>query len=286
MVTPSKSLSVPRVIYYYQTFCGLEKVLDNPHCTHIHISSVHFGKNPDDSPYIHINDKPPNDPCHDKMWEDTKKASKLGIRIVLMIGGAGGGYQALFSNFEVYYKMLLNTVKEHPWITGFDLDIEEYVNIHNVKMMITRIVENFGDDFIISMAPNVSSLQNDKPGMGGFCYKELLISPEGGHVHYFNAQSYGSYTENDYNLCIKNGYPSEIVVLGMLSEQYNKEMLNTVTNLSTKYKTTFGGVFNWEYFNAKPDSESWSVNMSEAIKKGQSINYVKTWRDYIWSWID
>lgn len=276
----SNKSSIPRIIYYYQSFCGLEKVLENPKCTHIHISSVHFGYNPDGSPYIHINDKPPDDPCQDSMWKDTKRASELGIKIVLMIGGAGGGFTSLFSNFDVYYEMLVDTVKEHPWVTGFDLDIEETVDINNVKMMIYKILDDFGDDFIISMAPVIGSLQNNQPGMGGFSYKELLLSPEGSHIHYFNAQSYGSYSEDDYNSCIENGYPSEMVVFGMLSEQYNPSMLSVISNLSAKYKETFGGVFDWEYFNAKPTPESWSVNISKAIDKGKFQNYLQTWRDY------
>ena len=50
-----------RIIYYYQTFVGLDKILKESVITHIHLSSIHFGKNEDGSPYIHLNDNSPDD---------------------------------------------------------------------------------------------------------------------------------------------------------------------------------------------------------------------------------
>ena len=79
--------------------------------THIHLSSIHFGINNDGSYYIHLNDYPPNDPRFNVVWEQLKEASDLGIKIVLMVGGAGGGFTQLFSNYQEYYKLLKKTVK-------------------------------------------------------------------------------------------------------------------------------------------------------------------------------
>ena len=56
-----------------------------------------------------------------------------------MIGGAGGAYGALFSNFEVYYNLLIKTIKQFPYIDGIGFDIEEEVDIKNVIMMIERL---------------------------------------------------------------------------------------------------------------------------------------------------
>ena len=42
-------------------------------------------------PYIHLNNCPPNDPKFDEVWEEMTWAQNRGIRVVLMIGGAGGG---------------------------------------------------------------------------------------------------------------------------------------------------------------------------------------------------
>ena len=63
------------------------------------------------------------------MWEEIKEARQKGIKIIFMIGGAGGAYGALFSNFEVYYKLLQDTIKQFPYIDGVDLDIEEEVDM-------------------------------------------------------------------------------------------------------------------------------------------------------------
>ena len=122
-----------KIIYYYQTLTSLKPVLDNPEIvTHIHLSSIHFGLKTDNTPYIHLNDNPPDDPKFDTVWSELKEASSKGIKIVLMMGGAGGAFDDLFSNFDVYYKLLIDTIKEHPVICGIDLDVEEVTDIDNI----------------------------------------------------------------------------------------------------------------------------------------------------------
>ena len=92
-----------RIIYYYQTFIPLSLILfSNPFVTHIHLSSIHFGVNNDTSPYIHLNDYPPNSSKFDNVWQNLKVARENNIKNILMIGGAGGAYNYLFSNFEVF----------------------------------------------------------------------------------------------------------------------------------------------------------------------------------------
>ena len=172
-----------RIIYYYQTFTSLSPILVKD-CvvTHIHLSSIHFGINDDGSLYIHLNDYPPNDKRFNLVWKQLKEASKLGIKIVIMVGGAGGGFTQLFSNYQEYYQLLKKTIEEHPFISGIDLDIEETTKINDVKKLISQINIDFGKEFIISMAPVSASLESDFPGMGGFNYKELYQSLEGNEL--------------------------------------------------------------------------------------------------------
>ena len=246
-------MSSNRIIYYYQTFTGLDPILhQNPETTHIHLSAVHFGTNPDGSPYIHLNDNTPDDPYFKTLWVDIKKASDLGITIVLMLGGAGGAYSTLFSDFDVYYGLLTKTIKEHPEIKGIDLDIEEDVSLDNVKMLIKKLKDDFGNDFIIAMAPLGSSLGSDQPGMGGFVYKDLYNSPEGKMIDYFNGQFYGSFLPIEYEDAINNGYPEEKVVMGMIYGQDFDQVCQTLKTLKEKYPK-IGGTFVWEYFQAPPD---------------------------------
>ena len=92
-----------KVIYYYQTFTTLEQILkENPNVTHIHLSSIHFGYDENNKPYIHLNDNDPFDNIFINVWYELLIAYNFGIKIVLMVGGAGGAYTDLFNNFNSY----------------------------------------------------------------------------------------------------------------------------------------------------------------------------------------
>ena len=262
-----------KTIYYYQTFNTLKPIIDNPHTvTHIHLSAIHFGTNPDGTPYIHLNNNPPDDTVFDTVWGELEKVNKNGTEIILMIGGAGGAFTNLFANFDTYYDLLCTTIKSHPIITGVDLDVEENTDINNVKKLINKIDEDFGKDFIISMAPVAFALINDECGLGGFIYKDLYTSPEGKRINYFNGQFYGCFNTDSYDKSITNGYPPSKINLGMIFSDFSSdnfdEALNTVKSLKIKYPD-FGGVFVWEYFNAPPGGEdhpeNWAIQMRNVL---------------------
>ena len=101
-----------RIIYYYQTFIPLSILLFFSPVTHIHLSSIHFGKNNDGSPYIHLNNYPPDNHIFDNMWLGMNLANQTGIKNILMVGGEGGAYEVLFSDFETYYGLLYDTIKK------------------------------------------------------------------------------------------------------------------------------------------------------------------------------
>jgi chitinase len=243
------------------------------------VSSIHFGINDDGSLYIHLNDYPPDDKRYDLVWKQLKEASDLGIEIVLMVGGAGGGFTQLFDNYREYYKLLKKTILDYPFISGIDLDIEETTNLNDVKKIISQINIDFGKDFIISMAPVSSSLEDDYPGMGGFNYKELYNSLEGKRINYFNTQFYYDFVEASYDKVIQNGYPANKIVLGMLSQRDINVSTKIVYNLKEKYMG-FGGVYNWEYFDSPPGGEKnpylWALEMKKAMYRSLSmIDFVK-----------
>lgn len=264
-----------QIIYYYQTFCGLKQILDNPNwITTINLSSIHFG-NGDNKPYIHLNDNPPDDPIFDNLWMEIAQIQKSGVKIILMVGGAGGGYFYLFNNYDKCFKLLEKTIRNYN-IQGIDLDIEESVNILDVIKLIVHLKQTFGNDFIITMAPVLYSLQYDVKGLGDFCYKKLY-NLVGDKISWFNVQSYYSYTSTDYDLMIKNGYPANKLVLGMISSQFDKNTftnaLDTIKTLKNKY-TDFGGCYVWEYFDAPPDNNNHSIWAKE-IYELTNVKYVK-----------
>ena len=264
---------MPRIIYYYQTFASLKPILVNP-CpvSHIHLSSIHFGNSKDGFPYIHLNDYPPDDPRFNTVWSELEQAHKLGVKIVLMVGGAGGAFTDLFNNFDTYYDMLKETIKKYPIIQGIDLDVEETVDLDKIRVLINRIDDDFGDDFIISMAPVSFSLEDDTPGFGGFVYKDLFNTPEGQRINYFNGQFYGSFDFKTYDKVIENGYPEEKINIGMISSDFSPttfcNALDTIRNIKMKYPN-FGGTFVWEYSDCPPCGAShpdeWAVQMHNVI---------------------
>ena len=253
---------MPKAIFYYQTFydsnkdfISLKPVLyeDSP-ITHIHLSSIHFGFNKDSSRYIHINNRTPDNSYFDKVWDDLKLAKSKGIKIIAMIGGAGGGYSTLFSDFKHFYPILRDFLKKYDIIDGVDLDIEESCRLSDIKDLINDIVNDFGEDYLIATAPVSGSLINNSPGMGGFCYKDLLNSPEGKYIDYINCQAYYGFNKNTLDAIVKNGYSSERIVMGMIAGESYKEELKS---LYEAYKGEFGGIFVWEYYDTLPSPLEW-----------------------------
>jgi len=175
---------------------------------------------------------------------------------MLMMGGAGYAYRTLFSDFDIYYPLLTQMIRERPWISGIDLDIEEETTLKNIQMLIRHLVDDFGEEFTITMAPISTSLESDGGSMAGFNYKTLYESKEGKHISWFHTQCYYSFSKNTYDKIIQNGYPPEKIVMGMESGQFNsstfENALEEVYNIITEYPT-MAGVFDWEYLDAPPD---------------------------------
>ena len=71
----------------------------------IHLSSVHFGLDSENQPYIHINNNTPGDPKFSSLWDQLQTCKEQG-RNNINDRGAGGGYRSLFANYSVYYGLL------------------------------------------------------------------------------------------------------------------------------------------------------------------------------------
>ena len=82
------------------------------------------------------------------------------------------------------------------------------------------------------------------------------------HKTWVTKDTYLGVKEESYDNAINNGYSPSKIVFGMISSEFDKnnfdEACNTVRNLSIKYKK-FGGVFDWEYFDAPPDEKNPSI---------------------------
>lgn len=274
-----------RTIYYYQTFIGLDKLLT--HMSDIDVvilASIHFGTNTDNSPYIHLNNKSPNDVGFNKVWEQSEILSKNSTDILLLIGGAGGAFTDLFNSYTVYYKLLQELLQEKKFIKGVELDIEESVKLEDVKMLLVDLNKDFGDDFIITMAPVAYSMTSDAVGMGNFIYKDLYSSLEGRHINWFNVQSYGEFSENIYKSIVDNGYPPEKIVLGMLASEFGENnfnsVLETIKNIKIRYPD-MAGIDVWEYFESPPDKNDPSM-WAKLVKEIITTHRVRKWFKLSW----
>lgn len=270
-----------KTIYYYQTFCDLNNIIKNSKCVDVIIlSSIHFGRFKDE-PYIHLNNNYPSSPLYDKTWMDLQKLYYDGVQIMCMVGGAGGAYNNLFSDYDTYYPMFKEFLKGHNIITGIDLDIEESVNINDVKKFINDLIKDFGEDFTITMAPVASSLTNDSPsGFSGINYKELYNSDIGKHISWFNVQAYGCFNLETYDKIIKNNYPSEMIIFGMISgdflDNFDKA-LEEIKKIKNKYPD-FLGCDIWELVNSPPDIN----DASQWAYKLKNLNY--SYRKFLGIW--
>ena len=254
-----------KIIYYYQTFSSLKPlILTNIKNICIYASSLHFGRDTSGAPYLNLNDSAPEQQTYVLM--DLENANLNGITIMVMLGGAGGAYGALFRDFDAYYQLLYLFLKKYPFIKGIDLDVEEPVTLPNIQLLIKCLDRDFGKKFIITMAPISPSMSSDNPGMGGFSYKKLYQSWQGQRINWFNVQCYGNYTAAVYQSIIENGYPADKIVFGMLGDSYNPAnfpaALNEIKRVSHDY-VNMGGVCLWEYGDTTIDPIVWGLDIDK-----------------------
>jgi hypothetical protein len=260
-----------KIILYYQTFTDITPVIiKKSPVTHIHVAAIHFGQDEQGNPYIHLNNYSPYNNKFDDMWKYMEQASKLGIEVKLMIGGAGGAFATLFSNYNIYYSFIKTLLIMKTFISGIDLDVEEETDIKNIERLILDLKKDFGQKFTISLAPVQYSLQRDVPGIGGFSYKDLIHSSVGKHINYLNGQFYEDYTKEAYMDVINNNYNSSCIVMGMEGTDNLKDRLSELHNLYIKYGEKFGGVFLWEYSLGMPD---WAEKIKNTLTRGFIESY-------------
>jgi chitinase len=266
-----------RVVVYLQTLQNLNLL---PQCcsnlTAINLSSFHFGYNKDGSPYIHLNDNDPDDPMYNTLWPQLQQAQQGGVKLVAMLGGAGGAYTQLFNNYTTFYPMWVKMLQAYNF-DGVDLDVEEPVTIANLQMFINDLRRDFPTDFLITAAPVALALKTGyDPLAGGINWATVKAQ-----IDWFNVQFYSGYgslaTVNDYVSIINMGYSPNQILGGALTNPANGHgyvpiitVCNTLSALNTRYKGQLGGAMGWEFYNAnntgeKNDPVGWASAMKLAV---------------------
>ncbi|CAG8960274.1 hypothetical protein HYFRA_00012794 [Hymenoscyphus fraxineus] len=203
-----------------------------------------------------------------------------------MVGGAAkGSFERLDGDentFELYYGPLRDLVRNRG-LDGLDLDVEEPMSLGGIIRLIDRLKSDFGESFIITLAPVAAALMSDNPkhNLSGFSYEALEVM-RGKQIGWYNTQFYcgwGDLSKTDgFDFMVARGYPADKIVVGMVTNPGNGsgwvpfEVLQEVLiNLKLRYPG-FGGVMGWEYFNSLPGDclrpWEWAAFMTKHVRSG------------------
>jgi len=246
--------------------------------THLLLAAFHINFQ-DQS--VHLNDDVPEAPIFTQMWSDIAVMQSTGIKVIGMLGGAAPGtYTCLTPDlFDTYYPVLAGYITRFN-IDGLDLDIEQDTPLSDVVNLINRLKEDFGDDFIITLAPVASALL-EGANLSGFDYIEL-DNQVGDKISWYNAQFYsgfGTFFPDDMYLeIVNNGLdPSRLVATTFTSPDEGfgfidiDEVVSSVQDLAQKQDFNFGGVAGWEYWNSLPGGDNqpylWAQLMSQTMNQ-------------------
>lgn len=232
--------------------------------THLVVAAFHINEDAG----IRLNDHDPKDPVFATLWAEVELMKVAGVKVMGMIGGAAPGSftpETLDGNdavFEIYYQQLYEVIQVTR-LNGIDLDIEEPMSLNGVTRLIRRLRNDFGSDFIITLAPVASALLDDA-NLSGFSYPALEATV-GTDITFYNAQFYSGFgtmsTPNDYRKLIAAGWKPERIVVGQLTSSNNgygyiplSELSRTINVLRKEYGE-IGGIMGWEYYNSDPGGE-------------------------------
>jgi len=280
----------PRVILYHQThykhnteFVSLlplitEATSDEIPLTHLIIAAIHLNEPPGN---ITLNDDPPSHPKHTPLWEEVAILQDIGVKALGMLGGAArGSFERLDKSdaeFEAYYVPLRDMVRQYSF-DGLDLDVEEEMTLGGIIRLIDRLKADFGQAFIITLAPVATALQG-RPHLSGFDYEALEVM-RGSSIAWYHAQFYNNWGRLesfvDYDAILRQGWRPEKVVVGVLTNPglghgyIEFEDLRRTVSAMAQFYPGFAGVMGWEYFNSRPGDEGapwqWAGELMKCVR--------------------
>ncbi|KAL8785019.1 MAG: hypothetical protein Q9213_003612 [Squamulea squamosa] len=280
----------PRVVLYHQTHYTrsqeyisllplLTEATDVVNVTHLIVAAIHLNT---PAGNIHLNEHPPTHPLFNPLWEEIRILQDVGVKVLGMLGGAAqGSFQRLDgtdAEFEEYFAPLRDCVKQCGF-DGLDLDVEEDMSLLGIIRLIDRLKVDFGQEFIITLAPVAKALQGGQH-LSGFDYEALEVM-RGPQIAWYNVQFYNNWGNltgfEGYGAIINKGFQAEKVVAGVLTNPVNgtqgwaeaQELARTVGMLKVLFPG-FGGMMGWEYFNSTPGGEErpweWAETIGMAVR--------------------
>ena len=203
-----------------------------------------------------------------------------------MLGGAAkGSFTRLDldeTTFEQYYQPLRDLIREKG-LDGLDLDVEEPMTLAGIVRLIDRLKDDFGDRFIITLAPVAAALMSERPehNLSGFSYEYLEVM-RGRKIAWYNTQFYCGWGDlsntGGFDFIVQRGFPADKLVIGMVTNPGNgsgwvefEVLQEMLVNLKLKHPG-FGGVMGWEYFNSLPGDRArpweWAQFMTRNVTNG------------------
>lgn len=286
---------LPRLVIYYQT--THDAVTGEPismlplieeqgiALTHLIVCSFHISTTTE----IHLNDYPPGHPRFATLWNETLVMKEAGVKVMGMVGGAAAGSfssatldAADEATFEYYYAQLHDTIATYG-LQGMDLDVEQYMSQSGIARLVSRLNADFGDDFIITLAPVASAMWGSS-NLSGFDYASLedaSVTASGLEmIDFYNAQFYSGFgtmaTPADFERVVAYGWSPTEILAGQLTSAANgygftsiPTLNETVVELVETYGT-IGGIMGWEYFNSDPAGTAapweWAQEMTQILR--------------------
>lgn len=242
-----------------------------------HLCTYHLAKH-------RQNDHPPDNPRYVTLWAELRILQASGVKVMGMLGGAAkGSFTRLDQDditFEAYYGPLRDLVKERG-LDGLDLDVEEPMTLAGIIRLIDRLKQDFGQGFIITLAPVAAALMSERPehNLSGFSYEALEVM-RGPQIAWYNTQFYCGWGDlsntGGYDYIVRRGFPADKVVMGMVTNPGNGSgwvelalLQGVLITLKQRYPN-FGGVMGWEYFNSLPGDRAkpweWAAFMTKSLR--------------------
>ena len=188
------------------------------------VYNVAFGEAPGDGQTVQFT--PEYD--ENEFIEDIKYMHSLGKRVVLSLGGQNGAFILSSAQAkENFVKSAMSIIDKYGF-DGLDIDIETGISMGNDDLdnpttpvivnlidAINEIADHYGDNFIISMAPENPYVQGGKDNYGGIwgAYLPIINKTRDNltylHVQYYNNGASSALDGNTYTL----GGPDNLVAM-------------------------------------------------------------------------
>lgn len=294
---------LPKLVIYFQT---THDVNGNPismlpliteqgiALTHLIVCSFHLNA----GSVIHLNDYAPDVPHFYTLWNETVIMQQAGVKVMGMIGGAAAGSFSIGTldgdngTFEYYYGQLHDVIQQYN-LQGMDLDVEQSMSQSGIDRLISRLYLDFGDDFIITLAP-VASAMRDGANLSGFDYdtlaEEAVTATGASMIDFYNTQFYSGFgtmsSPADFETIVNHGWDPSLIVAGQLTNPSNGGGYTTIAALNQTVITlmelygTIGGIMGWEYFNSEPGEEAapweWAQEMTAILRPNEVVDLTIT----------